>query len=966
MTVSRRRGLLAGTVLSLACAAGVPLATVGASSARAAASDNARLPSGQFITPTATPGSVFANLNPGLASHPNYLAGQGMTAVVSPDKKTLVVLTSGFNTIQTATGALDATASSEYIFFYDISAGAPKQKQVLQIPTAYAGIAFSPDGTKLYVGSGGGDSIYTYADTNGIWAQSGTPLALGVTGVGNEQGPSTAGLAVSPDGTRLLVANIYSDSVSLVDLTTGTLVGSYDLRPGVENAARSGVAGGETPFWVTAVGNDLAYVTSQRDREVVALTLENGAPKVVARIPIEGTPVESIANADGSRLYVAADNDDSVQVIDTATNKVVQRIAVAAPFNLLTAAPRYRGAAPNALALSADSKFLYVSNGGENAVAVVSLAGTPTTVALLPTGWYPNSVAVANGWFYAVNGKSDPGPNPGNCQGSLADEPSPPPYVSLCQPNQYILQLEAGGLTAAPIPTNPLTLGALTLQVANNDNLLSPETARDISVMAALHKRIKHVIYIIKENRTYDQLLGDLGRGNGDPTLVEFGQAITPNFHAIATDFVDLDNFEDPAEVSGNGWEWSTAGREPDFNVKTIPLDYSARPTNAPYNSEGQVRDVDVGQPTVAARQTADPTYPNDPNLLPGTGSDDEADAPDDDGPTGTRGTGYLWNDALTSGITVRNYGYFEDLDRYGATPSNYGAKDTQIPEDETPYADRVVQGYPVNNALIPLTDPYFRGFDNAYPDYYRVQEWKREFTADESAGTVPNLTLLRLMHDHMGNFTTALNGIDTPELQQADDDYAVGLVAQIVSQSKDAGDTLIFVVEDDAQDGPDHVDAHRSTAYVIGPYVKQGAVISQRYTTINMLATIEDVLGMQHLNLNDATQAPMTKVFDLRQSTWRYVATPSSYLYGTTLPLPARSADAGPIPTSTHDATWWANATKGYDWSHEDRIPAVAFNEVVWHGLFGDRPYPTTRSGRDLTPVRRVAAHPGDAVVLK
>ncbi len=956
MKLGMRRGLLAGTVLA-ACT------TV--ASARA----ETRLPSGQFITPTATPGSVFLNLNPGLPTAPNYLAGQAISTVVSPDKNTLVVLTSGFNTIQTPTGALDSAASSEYIFFYDISAGRPRQTQVIQIPTAYAGIAFSPNGRKLYVGSGGGNSIYTYALSNGVWAQSGTPVALGVTGVGNAQGPSTAGLAVSPDGTKLLVANIYSDSVSLLDLTHNTLLGSFDLRPGVENAAANGVPGGETPFWVTAAGNNLAYVTSQRDREVVALTLANGTmPTVLARIPIEGTPVESIANKAGTRLYVAADNDDSVQVIDTRTNKVIERIPVAAPFGLLTGAPRYRGAAPNALALSADEKTLYVTDGGENAVAVISLAGrTGAETGLIPTGWYPNSVAVAHGWFYAVNGKSDPGPNPGECQGSLTAKKTPPAYLSLCKPNQYVLQLEAGGLTAAPIPKGS-ALDVLTAQVAKNDNILSPPTAHDLSVMAALHGRIKHVIYIIKENRTYDQLLGDLGRGNGDATLVEFGQAITPNFHALATNFVDLDNFEDPAEVSGNGWQWSTAGREPDFNVKTIPLDYSARPTNAPYNSEGQVRDVDVGQATTAVRQTADPAYPNDPNLLPGTGSDNEADAADDDGdgPNNTRGTGYLWNAALKSGLTVRNYGFFDDLDRYGAKPSNYGKTDPQVPEDVTPFADKVVQAYNVNATLIPLSDPYFRGFDNAYPDYYRVQEWNREFQNDEAAGKLPNLTLLRLMHDHMGNFSTALNGINTPELQQADDDYAVGLVAQTVANSPDAGDTLIFVVEDDAQDGPDHVDAHRSTAYIVGPYVKQGAVVHHRYTTINMLATIEDVLGMQHLNLNDATQVPMTEAFDLARTSWTYTATPSQYLYGTTLPLPVRQADAGPIPRSTHNAAWWASATRGYDWVHEDRVPAVAFNEVVWHGLYGNRPYPTTRSGRDLSPVQRASAHPGEAKIVQ
>ncbi len=878
-----------------------------------------------------------------------------------------MVLTSGYNSLQTASGALDTAASSDYIFIYDISQHVPVQKQVLQIPAAYAGIAFSSDGQRFYVGSGGGDSIYTYSDNAGIWSQLGEPIALGhKAGVGNNQGPSTAGLAVTDDGTRLLVANSYNDSVTLVDLKAGKVVAELDLRPGVINAANDGVAGGETPFGVTIIGTT-AYVGSQRDREIDVVELQGDKAVLRTRVPVRGTPVGMTASQDGTRLYVAADNDDSVQVIDTRSDQVVQIIPVEAPFGLIHEGPRYRGVAPNALALSADGRTLYVSNGGENAVAVVSLGEVSKTVGLIPTGWYPNSVVVADGWLYAVNSKSDPGPNPGNCQGSLSHEKSPPPYAASCQPNQYILQLEAGGLLATPIPTDPSTLTRLTLQVARNDGLVRPERPVDQAVMTALRHRIKHVIYIIKENRTYDQVLGDLGRGNGDPALTEFGQAITPNFHALSKGFVDLDNFEDSGSVSGNGWPWSTEGRETDFNVKTIPLNYSAHTTNAPYDSEGQVRSVDTGLGSIAARKAADPAYPNDPNLLPGLNSDDAPDGPDDDGPSDDTGDGHIWNAALAAGLSVRNYGFFCDLDRYGAKPNNYGSADSQIPEDPTPYADKVVQAYAVAPVLVPLTDPYYRGFDNGYPDLYRYNEWNREFTGFEQTGKLPSLTLLRLMHDHMGNFATGLNGLDTPELEQADNDYAVGLVAQRIAHSSAYKDnTLIFVLEDDAQDGPDHVNAHRSTAYVIGPYVKQGAVISQRYTTVNMLRTIEDVLGMGHLSINDAFQRPMTDVFDLSQTGWDYNATPSQYLYGTTLPLPTRQADAGPIPASTHGGAWWAAATRGYDFSHEDRVPAVAFNQVVWHGLFGSRPYPTLRSGLDMSALHKASAGTDKPTVIR
>ena len=954
-----RRALMLGAGL----AALTPMAA--AAQATLAALNNYRLPSGQFLTPTAAPGSSFVELNAGLSTYPTLPAGGGMTAVASPDKKTLVVLTSGYNSFYVQSGSnagnLDPV-SAEYIFVYDISNGKPVQKQVLTIPASYAGIAFSPDGTKFYVGSGGGDSIYTYALSGGAWAQAGAPIALGHntkndggTADGNYQNPSTAGLALTADGTRLLVANTYNDSVSLVNLSTGKVSGELDLRPGLINPAQAGVPGGETPFWV-AIHGKTAYVTAQRDREVDVLSIAGTTPVLTARIAVKGTPNEATLNKAGTRLYVAADNADMVHVIDTAINSVTQSIAVAAPYNYLTQAPRYRGVAPNALALSADESTLYVSNGGENAIAIVRLGANAETTALLPTGFYPNSVVLANGWIYAVSEKSDAPPNPNNCTSSVYAIVPAPPYAATCSQNEYILQLEGGDLLAEPLPANPVSLAALTIQVGLNDGFLGLPNPADASTMAALRSRIKHIIYIVKENRTYDQILGDLGEGNGDASLAEFGQAITPNFHAIARQFVDLDNFEDPGEVSGNGWPWSTEARETDFNVKNIPLNYSSLQTNAAYDAEGQVRGVNV-LPTNAERSAADPAWNDDPNLLPGIGSDDEPDGPNDDGASNTIDSGHIWNAALAAGLSARNYGFFCDENRYGTDYGNYNVtSDTQIPEDPTPYADKIVQAYPDVPALLPITDPYYRSFDNAYPDFYRVQEWTREFNNDEASGTLPNLTLLRFNHDHMGDFSTAIKGVNTPELQQADDDYSVGLVAQTVASSPDRDDTLIFVVEDDAQDGPDHVDAHRSTAYVIGPYVKQGAVVSARYTTVNMLRTIEDILGIGHLNINDANQVPMTDVFDLSKTSWSFTAAPSKYLYSTELPLPTQQADAGPVPMSTHTASWWAEQTKGYDWTHEDHIPSAKFNLVLWRGLMGNRPYPSTRSGLDLSPVQKVS----------
>ncbi len=733
-------------------------------------------------------------------------------------------------------------------------------------------------------------------------------------------------------------------------------MGTLDLRPGIEIPAQDGVAGGETPFWV-AIHGTTAYVTSQRDREVDVLAIGGRTPTLTTRIPVLGTPVEAVLNKAGTKLWVAADNADEVSQIDTKTDTVRATIPTEAAAGLLSPQPRYRGVAPNALALSADEGTLYVTNGGENAVAVIKLGAHPHVTGLMPTGYYPNSVAISNGWMYVVNEKSDTPPNPNNCNSSVGDITPAPGYLSTCSENDYILQLSGGGLLAEPIPTSKAARNLLTLTVAADDNFIHVPNPSASAVMAALHTRIKHVIYIVKENRTYDQILGDLGEGNGDPSLAEFGQAITPNFHAIARQFVDLDNFEDPGEVSGNGWPWSTEARETDFNIKTIPLDYSSLETDAPYDAEGQVRGVNV-LATNAEWSAADPAWTNDPNLLPGTNSDDEPDGPNDDDGNGAKQNGHIWDSALAAGLTVRNYGFFCDENRYSASYGNYNAaNDVQIPEDPTPFKDGIVQAYPAIDTLIPITDPYYRSFDNAYPDLYRTDEWTREFNSDEASGTLPALEMVRFNHDHMGDFSTAIAGVNTPELQQADDDYSVGLIAQTVANSKDADDTLIFVVEDDAQDGPDHVDADRSTAYVIGPYVKQGAVVSDKYNTVNMIATIEQILGMEPLNINDANAAPMSDVFDLTKTSWSYRASPSRYLYGTTLTgLPPQQGHADPIPTSSHPASYWTAVTRGYDWTHEDHIPSALFNRVLWRGLMGNRPYPTRRSGLDLSHVDQVS----------
>ena len=966
----------------------------------------APLSTGQYITPTAAPGSTFTLLNPGLTAFPNFHPNGADNLAISPDGTTLLVLTSGYNLLANAAGT--TTQTSQYVFVYDITGAnkaAPVLKQVLQVPDAYVGLVWSPDSTKFYVSGGAGtpasagDSVYVYANSGGIWTQSvRIPMGHGffvpttspyfgliLNGVGFEEQSTVAGLGISSDGATLGVANIYNDSLSVVNTATNTVLYEYDLRP-YNTSGASGVAGGETPFTVAlkgslAGGNLTAYVSSIRDREVVVVGLSATGATFQKRIALPGTPNSMLLNASQSTLYVTQDNSDAVAVIDTASNTVTAEISTIAPPGLLPSGTKYTGAAANNLALSPSGTMLYVTNGGANDVAVISLTGVTanTVIGLVPTGWYPNAIGFsADGTMaYIVNGKSDPGSNPGyGVNGS----------------NQYVLQLEGGGLQTVPVAAAGAALASLTAQVAaNNGYSAGTVNANDAAVMAALRQNIKHVIYIIKENRTFDQILGDLNNGsNADPALVMYGRRVTPNFHALAQNFVTLDNFFCSGEVSGNGWAWSTEARESDHGVKSIPPNYAGR--GASNDSEGLMRDVDVGYPTAAARDAAIGGHGvygvsayikgGSANLLPGTNDDFATD-----GPNGAAQLGYLWDAAMNAGLSVRNYGFFIDLTPYNLPTSLGGIVPSAYPQYgylQSPYqvsqASVAAGGQPYyvaassNPELQAVTDPYYWGFDNAYPDAWRAQEWQREFAGYASASAtagkdlLPSLTLLRLMHDHTGNFSgadTAVAGLTTPLLQQADNDYAVGLVAQTVANSPYAGNTLIFVLEDDAQDGPDHMDAHRSTAYIIGPYVKQHAVVSTRYSTVNMVRTIEDILGIDHLNLNDAYQRPMADVFNLAQSTWTYRGTKSPYLATTPLAttIASNSAKTGEPAMQYADnlpakqlrgAAWFARKTRHFDWSDADRIAgetgdADAMNRIEWEGVHPGVPYPTHRSGADL-----------------
>ena len=940
-----------------------------------------RLPSGQYVTPTALDDSVQQYLNPQLPDYPDFIAGMAVRSQLSPDGTTLAVITAGQNSLYRTDGTVDTPNSTQYIFIYDVSAGTqPSLKQVIKQVNSHVGLVFAPDGNTLYAAGGNDDVVHVYAKTATGFAAA-APIALGhfapgATGNARNRGigvnvqPNASGMDVSADGATLVVANNYNDSISVIDTATRTVRYEHDLRPFFTgNEGQSGGAGGTFPFAVVMKGNGTAYVSSDRDREVVVVDVSSPTQgRLITRIPMDGNALGMTLDVTESLLYVAQDNADQVAVVDTETNRVIERIDARAPAGMLPPGRKYTGAATSAVTLSPDGDTLYAVNSGSNSIAVIPLRSgrVHRVTALIPTAYEPHDITFsADGQqMYIISGKSVTGPNPGHLTSATAN------ITSITYPggnaaaaaasrasNQYQFQLERASLVSAPVPGRS-ELERLTQRVAHNNFYTSETGAQDRRVMDFLRGKIKHVIYVVKENRTFDQVLGDLTNGaKVDPSLTQFGQALTPNNHTLATQFVTLDNFMNPGDGSMDGWSWTMQGRVTLTESITQQINYAAVNRGLSYESEGANRSVPVNWATVAQRNavagpagtsnysTATASLPGGTvNVLTGTRNHASADAP-----FGIE-DGYIFNAVLAAGKTVRNYGFLVN---------NIGSIGTRPAPVIDPFAAGIVQVGPLDPALAPHTDLYFRGYDQNYPDLWRYNEWKREFDQYVANGQLPSLSMVRISHDHMGNFATALGGFDTPETQQAECDLALGLMVQAIANSPYAKDTLIISIEDDVQDGPDHVDSHRGTTFFAGPYVKKGAVISTRYSQVNVLRTIEDILGTDHINLNTAFQRPMSDVFDIRSSgDWTYVAEASTVLATTSFAADDTQRGtlryaAGPRITPKHDAAYWEKATAGFNFAEADMVPTARFNRVIWQGLMGDKPYPALRgrAANDLPP---------------
>ena len=940
-------------------------------------------PPGLYITPTALPHAVQQVLNPGLANYPNFVAGEAVKAAVSPDGKTLAILTAGMNSLyfpnvgepstNPSIGQVDKSASTQFLFLYDVSGTRktkPVLKQVIQQLNAHVGLVWAPNSQTLYAAGGCDDAVYVYTNSGGTFGLSSTiPLghapngcvsnAANQTGLGLGVEPNVAGLALSADGATLVAANNYNDSISVIDTVSGKVRYEYDLRPFATSGAPVGTKGGTYLYAVVLNGN-VAYVSCDRDREVVAVNIA-GTGSLVARIQLDGNPNGMTLSTDGSKLFVAQDNQDQVAVINTASNTVIHKIDTRGPASL-NLPENTTGAAPTAVVINHRTNTLYAVNAGSNSIAVIPLSGWHAykTIGLLPTAYDPTDVAFSadGSWMYVINGKSDTGPNPlygyGNL-GSIQFKQIDPPEsnadesAELRSNNQYQFQLEHASLVSARVPDED-DLWDLTSQVAANNGYQHEVSHHDEEVMQFLHSKIKHVIYIVKENRTFDQILGDLGNGsNGDPSLTLFGEQVTPSFHRMARNFVTLDNFMDPGDGSMDGWSWSMRGRVTNTETLTQQINYARVNRGLSYEGEGQNRNIPSNLNTPAARDFFfDPTGVTTPysdrtsslkggteNILAGDG-----DHAATDGPSGYQ-EGYIFNAVLNAGGTVRNYGWMAN------TPGSVGTKANPIAD---PFSAHVIQTTTANQLLYEngYYDPYFRAYDQVYPDVWRFNEWNREFQQFVENGNLPSLEMIRgLSHDHTGSFGSALGGVNTPELQQADNDYAVGLLVQAVANSPYAKDTLIIIIEDDSQDGADHVNSHRATTYFVGPYVKQHAVVSTAYSQPNVLRTIEDIFRTEHLNLNTYYARPMADVFDIRSSgKWTFNAVASTLLEPIlTTPISAGGLGfdpntvhfaAGPKIKPTHDALYWEAKTHGFDFSGEDRVPTELYNRILWEGLKG------------------------------
>ncbi len=702
----------------------------------------------------------------------------------------------------------------------------------VSLPETFAGLIWSRDGKRLYVGGGFDDVVYRFDHADGLLSNK---FKFSDPRAGKGQ-RVPAGLAVSSDEKILWVANAFGHSLSCFDMS-GQLLHEVSFEP---DSYPYGLAWDEK--------SQRLYVSLWNRAEVAVV--DTASKTVVARWTSQEHPNELLLAREGKVLYAANANRNSVSVFDTEAGKGVEVIGTA----IDPRAPS--GSTPSSLSLSSDESVLFVANANTNDVAVVNVKelGASAPLGFIPVGWYPTSVRVSRSGksIYVANGK-------GATSKANRDGPNPLAKRAGASTREYIAGLFRGTLSTIPMP-EPKQMAEYSktvyecspLKKEDPRGVTGPPGTPGNPIPAKLGESspITHWVYIIKENRTYDQVFGDIPEGNGEPSLCLFPEEVTPNHHALAREFVLLDNFYVDGEVSADGHEWTMGAYATDYVERTWPLSYRGD-RRVPYPAEGVLA---ISRPAA----------------------------------------GYLWDRAAEKGVTYRSYGEFVQ-----------NAKDPSQPATTKVEA---LQGH---------FDPKFRSYDLAYSDVKRAERFLEELAEFEQKGELPRLIVIRLPNDHTSGTSP---GKPTVTAYVGDNDLALGLVVEGLSESRFWKHMGIFVVEDDAQNGSDHVDAHRTIAFAISPYIRRKSVDSTMYSTSSMLRTMELCLGLEPMSQFDAAARPLSNAFTEIPD-----FTPYTH-------LPAR---VDLKATNAKNAAG-AEASLRLNLEMEDRADDLVFNEIIWKAVKG------------------------------